>query len=110
MDLEGIILSEVTQSQKNQELTLYVLTDKWILTQKLRIPKTQFAKHKKIKKNKNQREDPSFLPRMGSKIPMEGVTETKFRAERVEKTIQSLPHLGIHPINNHQTRHYCRCQ
>ena len=37
MDLEGIILSEVTQSTK--ELTQYVLTDKWILAQKLRIPK-----------------------------------------------------------------------
>ena len=36
MDLEGIILSEVTQSQRNSQ---YVLTDKWILAQKLRIPK-----------------------------------------------------------------------
>ena len=36
MDLEGIILSEVTQSTK--ELTQYVLTDKWIVAQKLRIP------------------------------------------------------------------------
>ena len=34
MDLEGIILSEVTQS-----LAQYVLTDKWIIAQKLRIPK-----------------------------------------------------------------------
>jgi hypothetical protein len=39
MDLENIILSEVTQSEKN------ILTDKWILAQKLRIPKIQFAKH-----------------------------------------------------------------
>ena len=30
---------------------------------------------------------------------MEGVTETKFRAELEEMTIQRLPHLGIHPIN-----------
>jgi hypothetical protein len=37
MDLEGIILSEVTQITK--ELEQYVLTDKWILAQKLRIPK-----------------------------------------------------------------------
>jgi hypothetical protein len=37
MDLEGIILSEVTQSQKNSHNS--VLTDKWILAQKLRIPK-----------------------------------------------------------------------
>jgi hypothetical protein len=34
MDLEGIILSEVTK-----ELMQYVLTDKWLLAQKLRIPK-----------------------------------------------------------------------
>jgi hypothetical protein len=37
-----------------------------------------------------------------NKIPMEGVTETKFRAETGGMTIQRLPHLGIHPINNHQ--------
>jgi hypothetical protein len=40
---------------------------------------------------------------MGNKIPMEGVTETKFRAETEGMTIQRLPHLGIHPIYNHQT-------
>jgi hypothetical protein len=34
--MEAIILSEVTQSQKNSH---DVLTDKWILAQKLRIPK-----------------------------------------------------------------------
>ena len=36
MDLEGIILSDVTK-----ELPQYVLTDKLILAQKLRIPKIQ---------------------------------------------------------------------
>jgi hypothetical protein len=41
---------------------------------------------------------------MGNKIPMEGVTETKFRAETEERTIQRQPHPGIHPINNHQTQ------
>jgi hypothetical protein len=41
---------------------------------------------------------------MGSKIPLERVTETKFREETVGITIQKLPHLGIHPINNHQTQ------
>jgi hypothetical protein len=35
---------------------------------------------------------------MGNKIPMEGVTETKFRAEMEGKTLQRMPHLGIHPI------------
>jgi hypothetical protein len=38
---------------------------------------------------------------MGNKIPMGGVTETKFGAEMEGRTIQRLPHPGIHPINNH---------
>jgi hypothetical protein len=41
----------------------------------------QFAKHMKLKKKENQRVGTSLLLRMGNKIPMEGVTETKFRAE-----------------------------
>jgi hypothetical protein len=35
---------------------------------------------------------------MGNKIPMEGVTETNFRGEKEGRTIQRLPHPGIHPI------------
>ena len=35
---------------------------------------------------------------------MEGVTEIKFGAEPEGTTIQRLPHLGIHLINNHQTQ------
>jgi hypothetical protein len=41
---------------------------------------------------------------MGNKIPMEGVTETKFRAETEGRTLQRLPNPGIHPINNHQNQ------
>jgi hypothetical protein len=58
----------------------------------------------KLKKKENQSVATSFLPRMGNKIPMEGVTETKFGAEKEGRTIQRLPHLGIHPIYNHQTQ------
>jgi hypothetical protein len=58
----------------------------------------------KLKKKEDQRVDTSFLPRMGEKIPMGGVTETKFRAETEGRTIQRLPHPGIHPIYNHQTQ------
>jgi hypothetical protein len=55
-----------------KEHTWYALTAyKWVLAQKLRI-----------------------LLRRGNKIPMEGVTETKFRAEDEGTTIQRLPHLG----------------
>ena len=79
----------------------YSLTDKWILDQKLRIPKIQFAKLMKFKKE-DQCVDTSFLLWRGNKIPMEGVTETNFGAETEGKTTQRLAHLGTHPINNHQ--------
>jgi hypothetical protein len=86
-----------------KELTWYVLTDKQILAQKLRLPKIQFSKHMKLK-NEDQWVDTSFLLRMGNKIIVEGVTETKFGAETEERTIQKLSHPGIHPIYNHQTQ------
>ena len=58
----------------------------------------------KLKKNEDQSVDTSFLFRIWNKIPMEAVTETKVGAETEGMTIQKLPHLGIHPINNHQTQ------
>jgi hypothetical protein len=64
-----------------KEHSWYGLTDKWILAQNLRI-----------------------LLTVENKIPMDGVTETKYRAESEVMTIQRLPNLGIHPINNHQTQ------
>jgi hypothetical protein len=75
-----------------------------MLAQKLRIPKIQFAKHTKLKKKEDQHVDTSFLLRMVNKIPMEGVTETKFGAETKGWTIQRLPQPGIHPIISHQTQ------
>jgi hypothetical protein len=56
----------------------------------------------KLKKKEDQCVDTSFLLRMGNKISMEGVT--KFRAETEGRTIQRLPHMGIHPIISHQTQ------
>jgi hypothetical protein len=58
----------------------------------------------KLKKKEDQSVDTSFLLRMGNKIPMEGVTETKFGTETKGKTIQRLPHPGIHLIYNYQTQ------
>ena len=55
-------------------------------------------------KKEDQSVDTSFLLRMGNKIPMEGVTETKFRVDPEGFTIQGLPHLGFYHINNHQTQ------
>jgi hypothetical protein len=39
----------------------------------------------KLKKKEDQSVDTSSLLRMGSKIPMEGITETKFGAEKEER-------------------------
>ena len=64
----------------------------------------------KLKKKEDQRVDTSILLRRGNKIPMEGVIEAKFGTETEGMTIQRLPHLGIHPINNHQNLLYCGCQ
>jgi hypothetical protein len=55
-------------------------------------------------KKEDQSVDTLILLRRRNKMPMEGITETKFRAETEGKTIQKLPFLGIHPINNHKTQ------
>ena len=51
MELENIILSEETQSQKN---THDNIIDKWILAQKLGIYNRQFINHMKLKKKEDQ--------------------------------------------------------
>jgi hypothetical protein len=58
----------------------------------------------KLKKKEDQSVDTSILLRRGNKIPMEDVTETKFRAETEGMTTQRLPNLGIHPIYSYQTQ------
>jgi hypothetical protein len=58
----------------------------------------------KLMKKKGKSVDTSSLLRMGNKIPMEEVTETKFGAEIKGWTIQRLPHPVIHPIISHQTQ------
>ena len=81
-----------------------MLTDKWILAQMLRTPKTQFKDHMKLKNLEDQSVDTSVLLRRGNKIPMEGVTEVKCVLKTEGMTTQRLPYLGIHCINNHQNQ------
>ena len=66
MELENIILNEVTETQK--EHTSYALTDKQNLAQKLRIPMIQPANHMQFKKKTDQSEDTSIIYKMGNKI------------------------------------------
>ena len=49
--------------------------------------KIQFAKCMKLKKNEDQSVDTLPLLRIGNKTPMEGITETKFGAEKKGWTI-----------------------
>jgi hypothetical protein len=74
-----------------------------MLAQKLGIPKIQFTDHMKLKKKEDQSVDTSLLLRRRNKTAMGGDTEIKCRAETEGKTTQRLPHLGNHPIHNHQT-------
>jgi hypothetical protein len=58
----------------------------------------------KLKKKEEQSVNTLFLLKMGKKISMKGVTKTKVGAETEGRTIQRLPHPGIHPIISHQTQ------
>jgi hypothetical protein len=103
MELENIILSEVTQTQKNilgmfslisgfffpcgcwdlnsgpsEEQSVLLTTepslqpDKWIVTQKLRIPTIQLTDHMKLKKKEDQSVNASIPLRRGNKISTGG--------------------------------------
>ena len=72
------------------------------ISPRLGIPKIQFTNHMKLKTKEDQNVDTLILLMRGNKIPMEEVTETKYGAETEGMTIQSLPHLEIQPIYNHQ--------
>jgi hypothetical protein len=63
-----------------------------------------------LKMKEDQSVDTLFLLRLGKKISMEGVKETECRADPEGTTIQRLPHLGIQPIINQQTKTLGRCQ
>ena len=89
MDLECIILGEVTQSQKNSH-DMYSLISGYY-PRNLEYPryKIQFPKHMKLKKNIDQSVDTLPLLRIGNKTLIEVVTETKFGAVTKGWTIYS---------------------
>ena len=99
VELENMVLSVVTQ-----EHTLYLLTDKSMLAQKLKIPKIQFTNQISLKKKEEQSMDTLVLHRRGNKISIVGDMEIKYGAENKEKTIQRLPLLGIHSICSYKTQ------
>jgi hypothetical protein len=87
LDTEGIILSEVTQSQKNSNELYSQISGYYPRNLEYPRYKLQFAKHMKLKKNEDQSVDTLPLLRIGNKIPMEVVTETNFGPETKGWTI-----------------------
>ena len=59
---------DMSNSESKQKHTWYVLTDKWILVQKLGIPKIKFTDHSKLNKKKGQSVDVSITDRSRKKI------------------------------------------
>ena len=88
MDLEGIIMSEVTQSQKN---TQYVLTDKWILAQNLGPPKIQFTDHMKLKKRKTKVWILQSFLEGGTKYPWEEIQRLSVEQRLKERPSRDCP-------------------
>jgi hypothetical protein len=90
---------EWANSITKEHTNVDALTDKWILAQKLGIFKIQFTDYEMLKKKEDQSVDASvLLSRRGNKILTGRNMETKCGAESEGKAIQTLPHLGIHPI------------
>jgi hypothetical protein len=87
-----------------KEQTWYVLTDKRILAQKLRIPMLQFTDHMKLKKKEDQSVGASVFLRNGNKILTGAKPEAKCGAETEGKATQRLSHLRIHSVYSYQTQ------
>ena len=63
----------VPHSKKTKEHTWYILSDNWILAQKLRIPKIQLTDQMKFKKKEGQSMDTSVLLEWETKYPWEDI-------------------------------------
>jgi hypothetical protein len=87
MDLEGIVLSEITQSQKNSHDMYSLISGYYPRILEYPRYKIQFAKYMELKKNEDQSVDTLPLLRIENKTPMEGVTELMFGAEMKGWTI-----------------------
>ena len=57
----------------------------------------------KLEMKEDQSVDTSLVLIMGTKYPWKEL-QRHFGGEKKERTIQRLLHLGIHPIDNHQTQ------
>ena len=99
-ELENIILSEETQSQKNTHGIHSLISG---LAPKLRIPKTQFTDQMKLKKKEVQSMDISILLRRGSKYPWEEIQRQSVEQRLKERPPRDCPTWVSIPYS-HQTQ------
>jgi hypothetical protein len=91
MQLENFILSEVTLLEKNIHGMQSV---KWILTQKLGIPKVQFTDHMKFKKLEDHSVVISALLRRGAKVPRKEIQRESVKQRLKERPPRDCPTWG----------------
>jgi len=96
MELENIILSEVTQSQKNTHGMHSLISGYY--PKSLDYPRYNPQTTRSSRRRMTKVQMLQFFSEGGTKIFRGGDMEIKFGAETEGMAIQSLPYLGIHPI------------
>jgi hypothetical protein len=89
---------------------LYALTDKQIISQKLRLSKMQFATHMKLKKKEDQSMDTSFFLRIGNKYPWKELQKQSSELRRKEGPSRDCPTQGSILYRTTKHRYYYMCQ
>jgi hypothetical protein len=84
------------------EVLLPWLRDRFFNHQRQLYETGTLANHMQLKKKEEQSVATSILLR--TKYPWKELQRQSVGAETKGMTIQRLPHLGIHPIHNHQTQ------
>ena len=110
MDLEDIILSEVTQSQK-KSLDMHSLISGY-QPRNLGYPryKIQFAKLMKLKKNEDQSVDIYPFLELGTKHPWKKLQRQSLELRQKDGPSRDCPTWGSIPYSVTKHRHYCICQ
>jgi hypothetical protein len=103
MELENIILSEITQSQKNTHGKQSLISG--CLAQKFGIPKIQFTDHMKLKKKEDQRVDTSVFLEGGNKI-WDEVWRQSVEQRLKEGPSRDCPTWEFIPYTDTKPRHY----
>ena len=86
----------------------FVLTEKWILAPKFRIPKIQFIDHMKLKKKTKVWVLQSFLEK-GTKYSVEQIWRQSAQQKLKERSTRDCPTWGFIPDTVTKLWHYCGC-